>query len=152
MSRYIHFRDFDWVLLLFVLIICMLGVSEIYSATLHTKFEGMQIKQVYWILAGVCLMFLVSLINYQALLELVPWMYGFSLISLVSVLLFGKRYLGAKRWIDFQFLPLSALGMGQADSDSDHGEVLCRVPGERSALPRTGEGRTGRAASRCCWC
>ena len=81
---------------------------EIYSATLHTKFEGMQIKQVYWIVAGVVLMFLVSLINYQALLELVPWMYGFSLLSLVSVLLFGKRYLGAKRWIDlklFHFQP-----------------------------------------------
>ena len=103
MSRYIRFRDFDWVLLLFVLIICMLGVSEIYSATLHTKFEGMHIKQVYWIVAGVCLMFLVSLINYQALLEMVPWLYGFSLVSLVAVLLFGKRYLGAKRWIDFQF-------------------------------------------------
>jgi rod shape determining protein RodA len=102
MRRYIHFRDFDWVLLIFVLIICLLGVSEIYSATLHTKFEGMHLKQVYWILAGVGLMFLVSLINYQALLELVPWMYGFSLFSLVSVLVVGKRYLGAKRWIDFK--------------------------------------------------
>jgi rod shape determining protein RodA len=101
MRRYIHFRDFDWVLLIFVLIICLLGVSEIYSATLHTKFEGMHLKQVYWIAAGVALMFVVSLINYQALLELVPWMYGFSLFSLVSVLVFGKRYLGAKRWIDF---------------------------------------------------
>jgi len=102
MRRYIHFRDFDWVLLIFVLIICLLGVSEIYSATLHTKFEGMHIKQVYWVLAGVALMFLISLINYQALLEAVPWMYGLSLISLVSVLLFGKTYLGAKRWIDFK--------------------------------------------------
>jgi len=103
MSRYVNFRDFDWVLLIFVLVICALGVSEIYSATLHTKFEGMHIKQVYWILFGVALMFLVSLINYQSLLELVPWLYGFSLLSLVSVLFFGKRYLGAKRWIDFHF-------------------------------------------------
>ena len=52
MSRYVRFRDFDWVLLIFVLIICLLGVSEIYSATLHTKFEGMHVKQVYWIVAG----------------------------------------------------------------------------------------------------
>jgi rod shape determining protein RodA len=48
-------------------------------------------------------MFLVSLINYQSLLEMVPWLYGISLLSLVSVLLFGRRYLGAKRWIDFHF-------------------------------------------------
>jgi rod shape determining protein RodA len=103
MSRYVNFRDFDWVLLIFVLVICALGVSEIYSATLHTKFEGMHIRQVYWILGGVVLMFLVSLINYQSLLEMVPWLYGLSLLSLVSVLLFGRRYLGAKRWIDFHF-------------------------------------------------
>ncbi len=102
MSRYVRFRDFDWVLLTFVLIICALGVSEIYSATLHTKFEGMHIRQVYWILAGLGLMFFMSLVNYQALLELVPWMYGFSLVSLVSVLVFGKKYLGARRWIDFK--------------------------------------------------
>jgi len=102
LSRYIRFRDFDWVLFVFVLIICALGVSEIYSATLHTKFEGMHLKQVYWIIVGVALMFLISLVNYQALLEMVPWLYGFSLVSLVSVLLFGKKYLGARRWIDFR--------------------------------------------------
>jgi rod shape determining protein RodA len=103
MSRYVRFRDFDWLLLLFVLIICALGVSEIYSATLHTKFQGMDVKQMYWIAAGVVLMFLVSLINYQALLEAVPYLYVISLLSLISVLLFGRRYLGAKRWIDFHF-------------------------------------------------
>jgi rod shape determining protein RodA len=48
-------------------------------------------------------MFLVSLINYQSLLETVPWLYGLSLLSLVAVLVFGKKYLGARRWIDFHF-------------------------------------------------
>jgi cell division protein FtsW (lipid II flippase) len=33
MARYVRFRDFDFVLLLFVLIICALGITEIYSAT-----------------------------------------------------------------------------------------------------------------------
>ena len=53
MSRYISFRDFDWVLLVLVLLICSLGVVEIYSATLSTKFMGVHLKQVYWILGGV---------------------------------------------------------------------------------------------------
>src|SRR6266508_2865519 len=75
MSRYVSFRDFDWVLLVFVLAICGLGVMEIYSATLGTKFAGVHLKQVYWIMGGLGVMFLVSLINYQALLERVPWMY-----------------------------------------------------------------------------
>src|SRR5919204_6359486 len=99
MRRYVSFRDFDWVLLAFVLLICLLGVMQIYSATLNTKFAGAHVKQLYWIMAGVALMFLVSLINYQALLESVHWMYIAGVLSLVSVLIFGTRYLGARRWI-----------------------------------------------------
>jgi rod shape determining protein RodA len=99
MSRYISFRDFDWVLLIFVLLICGVGVMEIRSATAHTKFAGAHIKQIYWILAGVGGMFLMSLFNYQALLDKVHWMYIVGLASLISVLMFGQKYLGAKRWI-----------------------------------------------------
>jgi len=44
-------------------------------------------------------MFLVSLLNYQAVLEQVHWMYIAALASLIAVLLFGQKYLGAKRWI-----------------------------------------------------
>jgi rod shape determining protein RodA len=107
-SKYVSFRDFDWPLLAFVLLICAIGVTEIYSATLHTKFEGAHIKQVYWIIGGVISMFLVSLINYQAMLEQVHWMYIASVASLVSVLVFGQKYLGARRWIKmpgFHFQP-----------------------------------------------
>ena len=50
MSRYVSFHDFDWLLLIFVLIICGLGVMEIRSATMHTKFVGSHIKQIYWVL------------------------------------------------------------------------------------------------------
>jgi rod shape determining protein RodA len=99
MSRYISYRDFDWVLMGFVLAICTLGVLQIHSATEHTKFAGAQIKQIYWILAGVGAMFLMSLLNYQALLETIHWFYLVSLASLIAVLLFGQKYLGARRWI-----------------------------------------------------
>ena len=99
MSRYVSYRDFDWILLGFVLVICALGVVQIHSATEHTKFSGAHIKQIYWVLAGVGAMFLVSLLNYQAVLEQVHWMYIAALASLIAVLLFGQKYLGAKRWI-----------------------------------------------------
>lgn len=101
MARYVRFRDFDWVLMIFVLLICALGIVEIYSATRNTKFDDadLQVKQVYWIIAGMILMFLISLVNYQTLLENVHWMYGLSIVSLLGVLVFGHRALGAKRWI-----------------------------------------------------
>ncbi len=99
MSRYVSYRDFDWVLLGFVLAICALGVIQIHSATEHTKFAGSGIRQIYWILAGVAAMFIVSLLNYHTLLEKVHWMYIVAVASLISVLLFGQKYLGARRWI-----------------------------------------------------
>src|SRR5229473_4072348 len=99
MSRYVSYRDFDWLLLVFVLIICGLGVMEIQSATQHTKFAGSHVKQVYWVLAGVGMMFLMSLINYQALLEQIHWFYIAGVGSLMGVLVFGQKYLGARRWI-----------------------------------------------------
>lgn len=101
MARYVRFRDFDWVLLIFVLLICALGIVEIYSATRNTKFDdaNLQVKQIYWIIGGLILMFLVSLVNYQTVLEQVHWMYGASIISLLAVMIFGRRYLGAKRWV-----------------------------------------------------
>ena len=99
MRRFISFRDFDWVLLAFVLLICGIGVFEIYSATRQTKFIGFETKQMYWIIAGLILMFLMSLVNYQALLENVHWFYIASIVSLVAVALIGRRVLGARRWI-----------------------------------------------------
>jgi rod shape determining protein RodA len=99
MARYVSYRDFDWLLFLFVLLICALGVMEIRSATAHTKFAGAHIKQIYWVIGGVGAMFLMSIINYQALLEKVHWMYIIAVASLVAVLVFGQRYLGARRWI-----------------------------------------------------
>ena len=84
MSRYISFRDFDWLLFIFVLMICGLGVMEIRSATLHTKFAGAHIRQIYWIVGGIVGMFLVSLVNYQKLLDRVHWLYIAAIASLMS--------------------------------------------------------------------
>lgn len=101
MRKYISFRDFDWVLLGFVLLICALGVIQIYSATLQTKFAGAHIKQIYWIAGGLALMFLMSLVNYETVLDRIHWVYAFAALSLVAVLIphIGQKYMGARRWI-----------------------------------------------------
>jgi rod shape determining protein RodA len=97
--RFVSFRDFDWVLLGFVLLISIIGIVEIYSATLHTKFIGFHVKQIYWVVAGVIFMFAMSIVNYQALLENVHWFYIGSILSLLVVAVAGKKVLGARRWI-----------------------------------------------------
>ena len=99
MRRMISFRDFDWVLLAFVLLICALGVLEIYSTTNGTKFAGAHVRQIYWIMAGLAVMLTISMINYQLMLENAHWLYVASVVSLVAVTFLGKKYLGARRWI-----------------------------------------------------
>jgi rod shape determining protein RodA len=106
--RFLSFRDFDWVLLGTVILLCTISVFEIYSATLHTKYTGFHTKQIYWIAAGLVAMFVFSRIDYHKLIDFVPWAYGVCLISLVAVLAVGQKVLGARRWIKvghLQFQP-----------------------------------------------
>jgi rod shape determining protein RodA len=100
MARLSSYRDFDWVLLGFVLLLSVISVLEIKSATLHTKFHGFDHKQLGFLAVGLLLMFLMSLIDYHRLLDIVPWAYGISVLSLVAVKLVGQKVLGARRWIN----------------------------------------------------
>src|ERR1700751_2504951 len=97
--RFLSFRDFDWTLLGFVLALSVISVLEIYSATLHTKFVGFYKQQILWLLGGLGAMFVLSLIDYHRLLEIIHWIYGFCVFSLVAVLAVGTKVLGARRWV-----------------------------------------------------
>jgi rod shape determining protein RodA len=110
MRRFLSFRDFDWGLLAMVLLLCTISVFEIYSATLHTKYQGFHTKQIVWILSGLVAMFIFSRIDYHKLIDFVPWIYGFFLLALMAVLVpgIGHKALGARRWIrlgPMQFQP-----------------------------------------------
>jgi rod shape determining protein RodA len=93
-------RDFDWMLLGLVLLLSVISVLEIRSATAMTKFHGFQQKQMIFLAVGLVLMFVISLVDYHRLLSIAYWAYGVSLFSLVAVRLAGQKVLGARRWIN----------------------------------------------------
>lgn len=97
--RILTFRDFDWTLFVFTLILAVLSVSEIYAATLHTRFHPFYKDQILWFLSGIVAMFVLSVIDYHQLIEWSYWLYVFCLVSLVGVLVVGSRVMGARRWI-----------------------------------------------------
>jgi rod shape determining protein RodA len=99
MRRFLSFRDFDWTLLGFVMILSIISILEIYSATLHTKFAGFHKMQMLWLLSGLGAMFIFSVIDYHRLLDFIHWIYGFCVVALVTVLAVGTRVNGGKRWI-----------------------------------------------------
>jgi rod shape determining protein RodA len=99
MRRFMSFRDFDWPLLSMVMLLCVISILEIYSATLHTKYLGFHTKQIYWIAGGIVAMLVFARIDYHKLIDWIPWAYGVCLLFLVAVLAVGHKALGAKRWI-----------------------------------------------------
>jgi rod shape determining protein RodA len=99
MARYRSYRDLDWPLLLITLIICGLGVLQIYSATRDTRWEDAWWKQLIWIGVALALMWVVTSIDYHTLLGQIPLLYTLSVTSLVGVLLVGRLVFGSRRWI-----------------------------------------------------
>jgi rod shape determining protein RodA len=100
MQRLSDYRDFDWPLLGMIAVLSVISVLEIKSATAMTKFHGFDVKQIGFLLAGLVLMFAISLIDYHTLLDAAPWAYGISIVCLVAVKLVGQKVLGARRWIN----------------------------------------------------
>ena len=95
-----RFRDFDWVLLGFVLVLSVISVLEIRSATAMTKFHGFQQKQMLFLGIGIVVMFAISLVDYHRLLDIAYWAYGVGIAALVAVRLVGTKVLGGRRWIN----------------------------------------------------
>ena len=101
MQRFSSFRDFDWTLLGLLGILSVFSVLEIRSATAMTKFHGFDHKQVEFLVIGLVLMFLISLVDYHRMIDLCTWLYGIFLALLIAVRFVGTTVLGAKRWIKF---------------------------------------------------
>ena len=95
-----RFRDFDWILLGFVLVLSVISVLEIKSATAHTKFHGFDTKQIEFLALGLVLMFILSFIDYHRLIDIATPAYVISIIALVAVHVVGTKVLGARRWIN----------------------------------------------------
>jgi rod shape determining protein RodA len=105
-------RDFDWKLLGTALILSLIGIMAIYSAT-HYSFKmdktyqaglfalrsTFWIKQLIWLLLGLILAVTVSNINYQRFWDLAWFLYVASILLLIIVLAIAEERSGAKRWL-----------------------------------------------------
>jgi rod shape determining protein RodA len=92
-------KDFDWAMLFIIMTICGIGVVQIFSATHDTVWQGAWWKQLIYIVSGIFLMWVVTNLDYHALMLRVYPMYIVSVVLLVAVLLIGKRAFGSTRWI-----------------------------------------------------
>jgi rod shape determining protein RodA len=97
MARF--FRGIDWYLLALTLMLSALGILQIYSATHGTKWQDAWWKQVVFVTAGLVLMWVMSQIDYHALVSHVFPLYGAAVLLLLVTMLVGSRVFGSTRWI-----------------------------------------------------
>ena len=93
-------KDFDWALFAAALALALIGLTEIYSATMSLPGDVAFMKQAIFIGAGIALMFVVASVDYHSISEHIPWLYLGSLAVLIYTPLAARRIAGAKSWID----------------------------------------------------
>jgi rod shape determining protein RodA len=99
MARYLSRRDIDWPLLLITLLICAVGVLQIYSATRDTIWQDAWWKQILYVFLGLLLMWIIMVVDYHTLLHHVTLMYILSVLALAGTYAIGKTVFGSRRWI-----------------------------------------------------
>jgi rod shape determining protein RodA len=99
MARYLSRRDMDWPLLLITLLICAVGVLQIFSATRDTIWQDAWWKQILYVFLGLFLMWVIMVVDYHTLLHHITPMYVLSVLALAGTFVIGKQVFGSRRWI-----------------------------------------------------
>jgi rod shape determining protein RodA len=103
MARYFSLRDLDWAMILITLVICAIGVIQIFSATAGTASQGSWWRQALYIVAGLFLMWLALHFDYHSMMHSVPMLYLISVGVLLVTAIFGESTGGGQRWIRLPF-------------------------------------------------
>jgi rod shape determining protein RodA len=95
-------QNFDWVLVLILLLIAGVSLTNLYSATYPIWDAGGRqifLKQIYWFLIGFAFFFTMILFDYHYIERMAYPIYILSLGLLVVVLVIGSIFYGSQRWI-----------------------------------------------------
>lgn len=94
-------RNFDWILLITVLGICILGILVIFSSNYSKNTKDVDfLRQLLILIPSLIGLFVAIFYNYRNLKKLVIPLYIINLILLLYVLIAGHTALGSQRWIN----------------------------------------------------
>ena len=104
-------RDFDYWILITILLLLTLGVSIVYSASSYyalRKFDNKEyflMRQLTWAAVGIVAMLIFSRLDYRKIARLSPIMMLVSIILLILVIIpgIGSNINDSWRWFDFGF-------------------------------------------------
>ena len=94
-------KNIDWSILICVLILTVIGLVALYSATINDDLLEFK-KQCMWIAISIPVMIAIILIDYNIIARFSPYLYGISIALLIGVL-FTPAINGASSWFDIGF-------------------------------------------------
>lgn len=95
MLKQYKLKNYHFQLILYICALTIIGIFVIGSAR-----PDLQPKQIIGFVAGVCIMVVVSIMDYSFLMKF-PWLYyALMMVLLLMVELFGKNVNGAQRWLE----------------------------------------------------
>ena len=99
-------KNMEWGTLITAIILCVIGIVALFSATQETEYEEFT-KQIIWFVVSLIAMVIVMFIDYNLLLKASPVLYGIFIVLLIGVL-FTSPINGATSWFNigaFSFQP-----------------------------------------------
>lgn len=90
---------FDWVLFITTILLCSIGLINLYSATYASQFKNYFANQLYTSVVGIILTFILALLPTKFIMRTSYLFLGALVVPLFLVLLIGPEVHGAKRWI-----------------------------------------------------
>ncbi len=94
-------KNIDWSILVCVLILVLIGLVALYSATIDSGLDEFK-KQCMWICISIPILILILFVDYNIIARISPYLYGLSIILLIAVLFTGAIN-GAKSWFNIGF-------------------------------------------------
>jgi rod shape determining protein RodA len=95
-------KNFDWVTLSVAVLISLIGIMTIYSATRPLGAEehsAFFIKQMTWLILGLFVLLLINGIDYIWISRFSLPLYIIGIILLIAVFILGRTGMGAQRWL-----------------------------------------------------
>ncbi len=102
LDNILEFKHFDWLTFTLPVVMTVLGIMTIYSATrplFDTPHPPYYIRQTVWLLLGIMAMFLTASFDYKRLIRYAYPIYAVGLILLGITIVLGHTGMGAQRWL-----------------------------------------------------
>lgn len=97
-QRY-HIKDYKFSLAALVIAISVIGIFVVGSAE-----SSLQGRQILGVVIGIIAMIIISLIDYEWVLNMYWILYAVNIVLLIAVLVFGVKVNGATRWLNLGFI------------------------------------------------